>query len=570
LVDNLSSRQLLANAEIRLQNNERLGVNYENLDNQYNISQIHTTREFSSIVEPFELSDKYKKWISTRIKSKSKPSWIKGADFDIEKTNVFPEPDYSIYQNMSIIDIFEKFIDDDIIQHFVVETKNYALFLNCPDPNIISNEIRCFLAILFVSGYNDLPSKRHYWDNGDDMKNIAVSQSMHRDRFLQICRFFHCTNNTEINLNDKGWKIRPFIEMMKKRCVENFVPEEHLAYDESMVKYFGRHSCKQFIRGKPIRFGYKIWCLNSKDGYLVNFDLYQGKNLKSNSDYEKLFGKAASPLLVLLDEIPDYKRELKYNIYMDNLFSSPALFSFLRFRGYSAIGTIRENRIPKNCPLTNKTIFKKKSRGYFETAVERKDGLLYLRWMDNAVVTMISSSCGSQNVGQVKRFSQKEKRNVLVPRPRLIAKYNMYMGGTDQMDQNIACYRVGIRGKKWYWPLITWMFDVALQNSWILFNKTRGTKINQLDFKREIVNVYLRRYQTMPKAIGRPSTSTFSTDCRVSDSIRFDKIDHMVKLTEDKKKKRCAGKNCKSIMRTMCSKCNVGLCVDCFIPFHSR
>jgi len=299
LVDNLSSRQLLANAEIRLQNNERLGVDYEDLDNQYNISQIHTTRESFSIVEPFELSDKYKKWISTRIKSKSKPSWIKDADFDIEKTNVFPDPDYSMYQSMSIIDIFEKFIDDEIIQHFVAETKNYALFLNFPDPNITSNEIRCFLAILFVSGYNDLPSKRHYWDNGDDMKNIAVSQSMRRDRFLQICRFFHCTNNTEINLNDKGWKIRPFIEMMKKRCVENFVPEEHLAYEESMVKYFGRHSCKQFIRGKPIRFGYKLWCLNSKDGYLVNFDLYQGKNLKSNSDYEKLFGKAASPLSII-------------------------------------------------------------------------------------------------------------------------------------------------------------------------------------------------------------------------------------------------------------------------------
>ncbi|KAL5234398.1 hypothetical protein ACI65C_001808 [Semiaphis heraclei] len=298
LVDNLSSRQLLANAEIQFHNNERLGVSYEDLDSQHNTSQVHNFRETSSIVGPNQLPAKYKKWMSSRIKSKSKPCWIKGADFDIEKTT-----------------------------------------------------------ILYLSGYNDLPSKRHYWDNDDDMKNIAVSQSMRRDRFLQICRFFHCTNNTEINQDDKGWKIRPFIEMMKKRCVNNFVPEQHLAYDESMVKYFGRHSCKQFIRGKPIRFVYKIWCLNSKDGYLVNFDLYQGKNLKSNSDYEKLFGKAASPLLVLLDEIPDDKRELNYNIYMDNLFSSPALFSFLRFRGYSAIGTIRDNRIPKNCPLTNKTVF---------------------------------------------------------------------------------------------------------------------------------------------------------------------------------------------------------------------
>jgi len=73
------------------------------------------------------------------------------------------------------------------------------------------------------------------------------------------------------------------------------------------------------------------------------------------------------------------KKELKYNIYMDNLFSRPALFSFLRLHGYSAIGTIRDNRIPKNCPLTNKTTFKIKNRGYSETAIERKYGLLYLR-----------------------------------------------------------------------------------------------------------------------------------------------------------------------------------------------
>jgi len=46
---------------------------------------------------------------------------------------------------------------------------------------------------------------------------------------------------------------------------------------------------------------YKGWLFS-------NFELYQGKNPKSNSDYEKLFGKAASLLLVLLDEIPDKKK----------------------------------------------------------------------------------------------------------------------------------------------------------------------------------------------------------------------------------------------------------------------
>ena len=54
-----------------------------------------------------------------------------------------------------------------------------------------------------------------------------------------------------------------------------------------MIEYLGRHGCKQCIRGKPIRFGYKVWCLNTSDGYLVSFDLYQGRTYEEN---EELFG----------------------------------------------------------------------------------------------------------------------------------------------------------------------------------------------------------------------------------------------------------------------------------------
>jgi hypothetical protein len=74
--------------------------------------------------------------------------------------------------------------------YLVEETKNYALFLNFFDPNITGDEIRCFLAILYASEYNNLSSKRHYWDSSNDLKNVVVNQAMRCDRFLQICRFF--------------------------------------------------------------------------------------------------------------------------------------------------------------------------------------------------------------------------------------------------------------------------------------------------------------------------------------------------------------------------------------------
>ncbi|CAH2109195.1 unnamed protein product [Euphydryas editha] len=52
----------------------------------------------------------------------------------------------------------------------------------------------------------------------------------------------------------------------------------NLSIDEEMVPYFGRHGYKMFIKGKPVRFGFKLWCLCSSNGYLYQFIPYGGKN----------------------------------------------------------------------------------------------------------------------------------------------------------------------------------------------------------------------------------------------------------------------------------------------------
>ncbi|KAF2895862.1 hypothetical protein ILUMI_10315, partial [Ignelater luminosus] len=46
--------------------------------------------------------------------------------------------------------------------------------------------------------------------------------------------------------------------------------------DEAIVSYFGRHSCKHFIKGKPIRWGYKLWVGALQLGSIVSFSPYQG------------------------------------------------------------------------------------------------------------------------------------------------------------------------------------------------------------------------------------------------------------------------------------------------------
>lgn len=145
----------------------------------------------------------------------------------------------------------------------------------------------------------------------------------------------------------------------------------------------------------------------------------------------------------------------------------------------------------------------------------------------------------------------------------MIAMYNKYMGGTDRMDQDIGRNRISIRGKKWYWPLLTWLIDACVHNAWTLY-KSSGRKITNFKFKRILARSYMQKYGTLPKTKGRPSNE------QLPNEPRFDGRDHLVEPTPNKIRRLCTLKNCKSSVRTQCKKCNCGLCVECFVPYHTK
>jgi hypothetical protein len=69
-------------------------------------------------------------------------------------------------------------------------------------------------------------------------------------------------------------------------------------------------------------------------------------------------------------------------------------------------------------------------------------------------------------VGVVKRYLKMEMKQTRIPHPLLIGEYNKFMGGADLMDENINRYRIGICGKKWWWPLFKWLLEVSIQKAW--------------------------------------------------------------------------------------------------------
>ena len=82
---------------------------------------------------------------------------------------------------------------------------------------------------------------------------------------------------------------------------------------KSMILYFERHGAKLFLRGKPIRFGYKVWCLCDRLEYLIQCEPYQG----ASGTYNKELGVGASVVLDSVSKLPD---GVPFKIYGDRFF----------------------------------------------------------------------------------------------------------------------------------------------------------------------------------------------------------------------------------------------------------
>ena len=97
-------------------------------------------------------------------------------------------------------------------------------------------------------------------------------------------------SDCEKNNEDRGFKVRPLMSMIQESFIKFGVFEECLAVDEMIVRYYGYNSLKQFIRSKPIRFGYKLWVLCEASGYCYNFDLYCGKSVQEDPHKDLVLG----------------------------------------------------------------------------------------------------------------------------------------------------------------------------------------------------------------------------------------------------------------------------------------
>ena len=245
--------------------------------------------------------------------------------------------------------------------------------------------------------------------------------------------------------------------------------------------------------------------------------------------------------------------------YFDNYFTSLPLINHLTTMNYGGTRTIQENRASKQSPIKSVKAMQKESKGAIDVAFDSNTKISVVRWNDNSVVTLVSNQVAVAPLQSARRWSASEKKHVSVDQPIVVQRNNAYMEGTNRMDQNINCYRTVIKTKKWWWPIFSWMLDVAEPNSWLIHRSERSD-MSQLEFRVPIARTYLKQAEVR-KSIGRFKV--------LSSCVRFDIMGHYV-VPLGRQVWKCAMEGCKSRPSPDCVKCAVGLCIKCFMPYHQK
>jgi hypothetical protein len=406
----------------------------------------------------------------------------------------------------SELELFGEFIDRDILQHIVDATNAYAeqkkttkrlTYSRFKAHSLTTEEILRYFACLLLLSINSNRNYRQAWRSKSSQYLINLHRLMTRDRFEHIAAFFHVvTPEEEIeNAQHPLKKILPLHLHIKKRCLDLYQPLQQLSVDERMVKSKARTKFRQYIRNKPTKWGYKYWVLADPTGYTIDFDLYYGASRQSRSSHGLAYDVVSSLIEPFVYQ--------GYQLYCDNFYTSPALFSALLEDGITATGTLKSNRqgVPPEV-ISMKDALSKSSipRGTGYYVRPPSSDIVYVAWKDsNSVVVLSTASPGHSNSTIRRRVKTNRGTEIQdVPIPIALANYNRFMGGVDKSDQFISYNRILRRTKRYWLTMFYHMLEIATTNACILNNWQRMVhdkkRLSHTQFRDNLVQEMIASY----------------------------------------------------------------------------
>ncbi|CAI8018990.1 PiggyBac transposable element-derived protein 4, partial [Geodia barretti] len=153
---------------------------------------------------------------------------------------------------------------------------------------------------------------------------------------------------------------------------------------------------------------------------------------------------------------------LGHHIYMDNLYTSPALFLRLRSLGFGACGTRH------GVPAEAKSRLEKGER----CLIPVDEGMNVVQRHDKRVVSVLSTIHDDTPVPVERRSQRAPGGRETVEKPRAVVEYNKYMGGVDRGDQLLTYYGYPHHTRKWCRRAFFFLFDATVVNSYTLYRQS--------------------------------------------------------------------------------------------------
>ena len=253
-------------------------------------------------------------------------------------------------------------------------------------------------------------------------------------------------------------------------------------------------------------------------------------------------------------------------VFMDNYYTSVALFEELEERKTLACWTVRSNRsgLPKEiCGIQEKKV-KQLKRG--ESLYRQKGNVTCVTWRDRKPVSVLatiptSDADGSAIQRSVKVSGTWEKRDFA--RPGVIDKYNTYMGGVDLSDQRAVSYARLMRGVVWYYKVFFYMLEVCVSNAHILHSKCPDhASITSFNFRKSVVKALVEG-KCFSRDAGLPQIPVAIPE------IRFNR-DHFHHLISHDTRSTCKVHIQEVKASYTCAICGVRMCIEpCFKRYHT-
>ncbi|XP_069937583.1 piggyBac transposable element-derived protein 3-like [Cherax quadricarinatus] len=448
-------------------------------------------------------------------------------------------------------DYFTDFFTQDMIDNITFQTNLYARQKDIHTTfQTDSEEMTRFIGILLYMGYTVQPSIEDYWRSAS--RTIQVAEVMGSKRFRLLRRTIHFNDNTKKKDNDRFYKIRPLYNGLTKACLKvPATPKQSV--DEVMVAFKGKTAgnLRQYIKNKPDKWGFKLFCRSSEDGIIHDILMYQGNPTFENhhiklSNEENKLPMSSRIVLVLAASLDQRKTSA---VYADNFFSSLPLVKVLRDK-YNCryTGTIRDNRCGKPQLMPVKEMQKNNvARGYFD--FQSNDHILLVRWKDNKVVTLVTNDVGVYPLALIERYDKASKKKDHFECPAIIKNYNANMGGIDKSNMLVHLYKTPMKSKRWYMRLFAYVLDVAVVNAWLLYcrdcrslnmpctplklfrldisvtARSKGQKFNRTSMRRsrDSTSTSLVGSNEALSKVEYPSAFQYQRAERPDDSVRLDK-----------------------------------------------